>query len=92
MLSDYQTEAGITLHGPCFITLTKPHTINSNFTVACLIYYENTSNFLFKMTQAISSLTAQFLVINNTMQIRAGGQTRVTIPSAFHQKSYLLDG
>ena len=38
MLSDYQTGAGITSHGPCFITLTKPHTINSNFTVASVIY------------------------------------------------------
>ena len=38
------------------------------------------------MTQAISSSTAQFIVINNTMQIRAGGQTTVTIPSAFHPK------
>lgn len=84
--SDYQTDAGITLHRPCIITLTKPYTLNSNFTVACVIYYENTSNFLFKITQAISSLTAQFIVINNTMQIRAGGQTRVTIPNAFHQK------
>ena len=38
------------------------------------------------MTQAISSSTAQFIVINNTMQIRAGGLTTVTIPSAFHPK------
>ena len=38
LLSDYQTDGGITLHGPCFITLTKPHTINSNFAVSCVIY------------------------------------------------------
>ena len=74
LLSDYQTDAGITLHGPCFITLTKPRTINSHFAVSCVIYiyYENTSNVLLKITQAISSLTAQFIVINNTLQIRAG--------------------
>ena len=63
LLSDHQTDAGITLHGACFITLTEPHTINSNFTLVCAIYHENTSNVLFKMTQAISSLTAQFIVI-----------------------------
>ena len=85
MLSDYQADAGITLHGTCVITLTKTHTLNSNFTVACVIYYENTSNYLFKISESISS-TVQFIVINKRLLIRAVDRPRVTIPSAFHQK------
>lgn len=85
MLSDYQADAGITLHGTCIITLTKPQTLNSNFTVACVIYYENTSNLLFKISESISS-TAQFIVINNRMVITASDRPGVTIPTAFHKK------
>ena len=85
MLSDYQADAGITLHGTCVITLTKTHNLNSNFTVACVIYYENTSNYLFKISESISP-TVQFIVINNRLLIRAVDRPRVTIPSAFHQK------
>ena len=39
-----------------------------------------------------SNPMAQFMVINNRMEIRAHDRSRVTIPSAFHQKSPLLNG
>ena len=53
LLSDYQRDAGITLTGSCIITLSKTHTLNGNFTVACVKYYKNTSN-----------PTAHFIVIS----------------------------
>ena len=87
-----QMEEGITLHGTCIITLTKAHTLNDNFTVACVKYYTSTSIFLFKISESIS-FTAHFIVINHRKEIRAGSRSRVTIPGAFHRKkSYLLDG
>ena len=84
LLSAYQADAEITLAGRCVIILTKTHTLNDNFTVACVIYYENTTNFMFRING--SNPMAQFIVINNRMEIRAYGRSRVTIPSAFHQK------
>ena len=84
LLSDYQADAGITLTGSCIITLTKIHTLDHKFTIACVKYYKNTSNFMFKING--SNATAHFIVINNRMEIRSMGRSRVTIPSAFHQK------
>lgn len=82
LLSDYQADAGTTLTGSCVITLTKTHTLEDNFTVACVKYYKNTSNFMFKINR--SNAMAHFIVINNRMEIRSMGRSRETIPSAFH--------
>lgn len=83
LLSDYQADAGITFTGSCIITLTKTHTLNDHFTVAYVKYYENTSNFMFKIN---GSSAAHFIVIDNRMETIAMGRSRVTIPSAFHKK------
>ena len=88
LLSDYQTDAGITLTGSCIITLSQTHTLNGNFTVACVKYYKNTSNFMLKING--SNPTAHFIVINNGMDIRANGRSRVAIPSAFHQRKVVF--
>lgn len=79
LISDYQANARITLK-----ISTKTHISNENFTAACVTYYENTTNFMFKING--SNPMAQFMVINNRMEIRAHDRSRVTIPSAFHQK------
>ena len=65
-------------------------TYAQNFTATCVTYYQNTTNFMFKING--SNPMAQFMVINNRMEIRAHDRSRVTIPSAFHQKSPLLNG
>ena len=59
-------------------------TYAQNFTATCVTYYQNTTNFMFKING--SNPMAQFMVINNRMEIRAHDRSRVTIPSAFHQK------
>lgn len=69
MISDYQANAGITLTGVFLITPTKTHILNDNFTAACVTCYENTTNFMFKING--SNPMAQFMVINNRMEIRA---------------------
>lgn len=76
LLSDYQANAGITLTGECLITLTKSHILNDNFTAAC-VTYENTTNFLFKING--SNPMAQFMVINNRIELRAHDRSRITI-------------
>ena len=90
LISDYQANARITLTGVCLKTPTKTHFSNDNFTAACVTYYENTTNFMFKING--SNPMAQFMVINNRMEIRAHDRSRVTIPSAFHKKNHLLNG
>ena len=77
MLTGYRADAGITLTGACLITLTKTHTLDDNFTAACVIYYENTSNFLFRING--SNPMAQFIVINNTGALVREARLRSTM-------------
>ena len=60
LISDYQANARITLTGVCLKTPTKTHFSNDNFTAACVTYYENTTNFMFKING--SNPMAQFMV------------------------------